>query len=98
EQFDFKLECDFETAMDLMRAEQRSRPRTFLSTGINSRGRRSRWVSGKRHLAWNRQLRTRRYIRSSELYRLARLHRNGRSASSSGENRWQPFGLTTQIC
>ncbi len=77
---------------------KRSRPRTFLSTGINSRGRRSRWVSGKRHLAWNRQLRTRRYIRSSELYRLARLHRNGRSASSSGENRWQPFGLTTQIC
>jgi len=50
---DFAEQFDLKTATDLIRAERRSRARTFLSTGINSPGRRSRWVSGKRRLVWS---------------------------------------------
>src|SRR5262249_43618524 len=97
EQFDFKMEGDFENSDGIS-----SNRTAFSATDIFVNWHRypegkSKLDSGKRHSVWNKRHPTRSYSRSSAACRRAHSRRSARLEFSFGENRSRICGRTRKI-
>ncbi len=99
ENFDFKVEGDFEQSDGTSATTARIfQPPTSSLTGISFRKRRSRLANGKRHSAWSSSHRILPYSFPSAAFLPARLRPTGRSARNFGESRLPTSGLRRRIC